>query len=68
MVDFAKLAADAKAIRESGEQFVGYCRICDTKSKLYESNIIKLNNNPRKDLFKCSRCKCCSERDEMIPF
>ncbi len=68
MVDFAKATEEARRIRAECI-FVGYCRICDTQSKIYEENIIKLDNdNHLRDLFKCPRCNACTERDELIPF
>jgi len=68
MVDFKKALEEHHQLKDSGEQFVGYCRICDILSKIYESNIIRLHDDELKDLFKCPRCKVFQERDEMIPF
>lgn len=68
MVDFAKLTVEARLTREQ-EVFVGYCKFCDIVGKIYESNIVRLDNtNDDKDLFKCPRCKAFQERHEMIPF
>lgn len=67
MVDFAALSAMNKRLREESI-FVGYCRICDTQSKIYEENIMRLNDDSKKDIFRCPRCNAGMLRDDLIPF
>lgn len=68
MVDFKKMLEQKHYEKSIGVTFVGYCKICDTKSKLYEENIVRTDVNEDKDLFRCPKCNAFNERQEMIPF